>query len=110
MIAFLHEHASILLLCVCALSVIGFVLCVQTERVRTWLLYAVTEAEAQFGSNTGQLKLLDVYNKFISQFPNVSLFISFNLFSKMVDVALYAMKAMLENNSTIEDFVKGKTT
>ena len=37
----------------------------QRERVKEWLLWAVTEAEKELGSGTGQLKLRQVYDLFL---------------------------------------------
>lgn len=73
--------------------------CINEKQViLNWLIKAVTEAEKELGSGTGQLKLLSVYEKFISQFKVISRFISFDLFSKLVDVALNSMDKLLKND------------
>ncbi|MFR6482019.1 MAG: hypothetical protein ACLUPD_10785 [Anaerotignum faecicola] len=44
----------------------------QREKVKEWLLLAVTEAEKELGSGTGQLKLRYVYDLFLRRFPAVA--------------------------------------
>lgn len=68
------------------------------EKVKNWLVWAVGEAEKQFGSGTGQLKLRSVYNMFVKQFPKLSMIIRFERFSELVDDALKVMRKMLEND------------
>lgn len=77
------------------------------KSVRQWLLYAVVEAEVAFGSKTGQLKLRYVYNLFITRFKWLSLVISFEQFSKMVDSALDELKEVLENEEAIKKYIEG---
>ena len=78
----------------------------QVEKIKEWLLYAVTKAETELGEKTGQLKLRTVYDLFISKFPMTSKLVSFNTFSYWVDEALEEMKKMLKNNKNIEALVK----
>ena len=66
-------------------------------KVKKWLVYAVTVAEKQLGSGTGQLKLRTVYDMFMTKFPKLSIFISFDTFSGWVDIALEEMNKLLEN-------------
>ena len=44
----------------------------QIKSIKEWLLWAVTEAEKNLGSGTGQLKLRYVYNMFIERFRGLS--------------------------------------
>lgn len=67
------------------------------QKVKNWLVFAVSVAERELGSGTGQLKLRRVYNQFVIQFPKLSMIISFTRFSELVDDALEIMKKMLEN-------------
>lgn len=73
----------------------------QLAKVQEWLLYAVAKAEQVLGSGTGQLKLRYVYNMFVTKFPGIALFISFEEFSKMVDKALNKFEDLLKNNKSI---------
>lgn len=73
----------------------------QIAKVQEWLLYAVAKAEQVLGSGTGQLKLRYVYNMFVTKFPSIALFISFEEFSKMVDKALNKFEDLLKNNKSI---------
>ena len=67
------------------------------SKVVEWLIYAVTEAEKELGSGTGQLKLRAVYDKFLAKFPKLSVIVPFGYFSHLVDLALEEMRKMLEN-------------
>jgi len=80
----------------------------QLQKVREWLLFAVTEAETQFGSGTGQLKLRNVYDLFIQRFPWLIKTVSFAMFSGLVDDALEEMRKMLANNNNVKAIVEGK--
>lgn len=77
----------------------------QLKKVREWLLYAVTAAQKQFGSGTGQIKLRYVYDKFLTKFPALITVISFELFSNLVDEALVKFKEILETNNMIQKYV-----
>lgn len=72
---------------------------------KNWLVWAVSEAETMFGSNTGKLKLRYAYELAIERFPIVAKFIPFSLFSKFVDDALAVMRDMIENNKNIADAI-----
>lgn len=80
----------------------------QKKSAKQWLLYAVTESERALGSGTGAIKLRAVYDAFIAHFGLLAKFISFETFSKWVDLALQQMKKMLEDNEKIEEYVNGK--
>lgn len=73
----------------------------QIAKVKEWLLYAVLEAEAEFGGGTGQLKLRYVYDLFLSKFPDIAKIISFEMFSTLVDEVLEQMRHLLETNLDI---------
>lgn len=79
----------------------------QPKKVKEWLLYAVIEAEKELGSGTGPVKLRSVYDMFITKFPKLSVFISFNTFSEWVDVALDYMEKLLADNKDVKAFLKG---
>lgn len=80
----------------------------QLQKVREWLLFAVTEAETQLGSGTGQLKLRNVYDLFVQRFPWLVKTISFAVFSGLVDDALDEMRKMLAKNNNVKAIVEGK--
>lgn len=75
---------------------------------KNWLVWAVTEAEAVFGSNTGKLKLRYAYELAVERFPIIAKIIPFALFGKMVDGALDVMRDMIENNKDIADAIVDK--
>ena len=77
------------------------------DKIRSWLLWAVTQAEKEFGSGTGKLKLAFVYDMFIAKFPKLQIIVPFKLFSALVDQALAVMKEMLKNERILALIEKG---
>lgn len=75
------------------------------EKAKEWLLRAVIEAEKELGPKTGVLKLRYVYDLFLSKFPLLSKFVSFDEFGDMVDEALEKMKHLLDTNASIATYV-----
>lgn len=112
---FLSENWYIILAGVCALAVLIYLIvkffklprATQIAKVKEWLLYAVTEAEKELGSGTGQLKLRYVYDKFVAQFPYLVQFVSFEMFSKLVDEVLVKFKEMFKTNEAVKQYVHG---
>lgn len=80
----------------------------QIKSIKEWLLYAVTEAEKALGSGTGQLKLRYVYNMFIERFSYLAKFITFEMFSGLVDEALEEMKRLLETNKAMQNYISSE--
>lgn len=72
---------------------------------KNWLVWAVSEAEAVFGSGTGQLKLRYAYDLAVKRFPTIAKIIPFSAFSWLVDKALVVMRDMIENNKSIADAI-----
>jgi hypothetical protein len=94
-----------------ACAVVAFIVCYKLfglNKIKQWLLWAVTEAEKEFGSGTGQLKLAKVYDMFVTRFPKLQVIVPFSLFSKLVDEALEIMENMLKNDK-IKAVVEQKT-
>lgn len=79
----------------------------QIANAKEWLVWAVTGAEKELGSGTGQLKLRQVYDLFLIRFPKLSAAISFDQFSRLVDEALDVMRKMLQSNAAVQAFVSG---
>lgn len=75
---------------------------------KNWLVWAVSEAEAIFGSKTGKLKLRYVYDMAVERFPIVAKVMPFSVFSRLVDDALDIMRDMIENNKDIADAISDK--
>lgn len=80
----------------------------QREKVKEWLLLAVTDAEKELGSGTGQLKLRYVYDLFLQRFPAIAKMVSFDTFAYWVDEALIDMREMLQNNKNVSRLVNGE--
>lgn len=75
------------------------------EKAKKWLLLACLEAEKEFGSKTGVIKLRYVYDMFLATFPVLSKFMSFEQFSNMVDTALEEMKHLINTNMAVFNIV-----
>ena len=77
----------------------------QIEKVKEWMLWAVTRAEAELGGGTGQLKLRLVYDMFIERFPAIAKAVSFDTFMSWVDESLEDMREMLKQNEAVQELV-----
>lgn len=112
-VAFLAENWAILLGIVVAVAVGIFIVysfiklptSSQISALKEWLKYAVTMAEKELGSGTGQLKLRMVYDLFVGKFSWLASFISFDKFSSYVDEALEWLNSQLESNKNIAQLV-----
>lgn len=95
----LHEIIAIILLII--LSILMLVKIIRDEKItiKEWFLYAVTTAEKRLGAGTGQKKLKMVYGMFIERFPVLSTFLSYETFSKWVDIALEEIKEALSGKA-----------
>lgn len=83
-----------------------FIICHITKiNIIEFLKYAVSVAESDLGSGTGQLKLRRAYDIAIAKFPIIKI-IPFSTFSKWVDIALEWMKNQLETNASINLLVQ----
>lgn len=80
----------------------------QISKVTEWLLYAVTAAEKELGSGTGQIKLRYVYDMFIAKFPYLVKVIPFETFSILVDEALDKFRNMLDTNTNLQSYIEQK--
>ena len=74
---------------------------------KSWLVWAVTEAETYFGSGTGQLKLKYAYNLAIGKYPIIAKLMPYKLFNYFVKKALKVMDDMIVENKSIEDAIYG---
>lgn len=93
---------------VIAAMVVVYMVVNQKAKVNEWLKYAVIEAEKYLGGGTGQLKLRQVYDWFIEQFPVVAVFVPFGVFAAWVDEALVTMEGWLEGNQKVKAYVEGE--
>lgn len=103
---------GILIILLCAiLAIYKFIMIgkeAQIEKVKEWLLFICTMAEKELGNKTGQLKLRWCYDKFIEKFTFVSMLITFEQFSELVDEVLDSMRDMIEKNESIKAIVEKK--
>jgi len=77
----------------------------QLAKVKGALLYMITEAEKELKSKTGRVKRSMVWEWIVERFPVISLFITEEMYDKMLDQALEEFKHMLESNSSLYDYV-----
>ncbi len=80
----------------------------QIKIISEWLILAVIKAEKELGGGTGQVKLRFVYDLFIDKFKFMSMFITFQHFSLLVDGALIVMKEMISNNNQVKEYIDKK--
>lgn len=102
---FLPKYGILILVAIIFIIFIVIKAIKEPKTIKNWLVYACTEAEKILGSGTGKLKLRTVYDMFITQFPVMSILVSFETFSKWVDIALVEMRDMIENNAAIKEVV-----
>ena len=115
MVEFLITYWWLLIIAVAVFAVAGYAVYVfvkmpsnsQITKVKEWLLWAVTEAERELGSGTGQLKLRYVYDMFIVKFPAIAKVISFEAFSLMVDEVLEKFRDLLDKNQSLQNYITG---
>lgn len=111
--SFIAEYWYLILIGLAAIVVAGLLIyrffklprAEQIQKIKEWLLWAVTEAEKELGSGTGQLKLRYVYDLFITKFPYVAKFISFEYFSQLVDEVLVKFKEIFKQNKAVNLYV-----
>lgn len=116
-ITFLLEHWYLIVVLLAVVAVVGIYIGKflnlpekeQREKVKEWLLWAVTQAEKELGGGTGKLKLRQVYDLFIQRFPTVAMAISFDTFSVWVDEALEEMRNLLKSNKAVAEIVRRET-
>ena len=68
------------------------------EKIKEWLIWAVSKAEKELGSGTGKLKLRYVYDMFVTKFEFISRFMPFEDFSNLVDEALEEFNSIISSN------------
>ena len=116
MINFLAENWVLLVVLVCAVCVVIYSLLhffslptkTQIQKVKEWLLYAVSLAEKELGGGTGQLKLRYVYDLFLTRFPSLSKVIAFEMFSGLVDEVLVEFRHILSTNNNVKTLIEDK--
>lgn len=89
------------------LVIVGLILKIQqivNGNLVEWLVDKVAYAEAYLGSGTGQMKLRYVYDLFVQKRTILASLISFDKFSKLVDLALDKFETMLKNNKAIKEW------
>lgn len=104
------EIAILIVICGCIGAIVRFFQKTKETKIaniKEWLKYAVTEAEKSLGAGTGQLKLRQVYDLAIQEFPWLVQLISFNVFSTWVDEALDWMRVQLSDNQAVKNYVEG---
>ena len=82
----------------------------QLDKVKTVLLYMVTEAEKELKSKTGRVKRSMVWEWLVERFPVITLFITEEKYDELLDQALEEFKKMLESNDSLYDYVYNTLT
>lgn len=82
----------------------------QLGKIKTALLYMVTEAEKELKSKTGRVKRSMVWDWLVERFPIISLFITEEKYDELLDQALDEFRKMLESNDSLYDYVYNTIT
>lgn len=82
----------------------------QLDKVKTALLYMVTEAEKELKSKTGRVKRSMVWEWLVERFQIITLFITEEKYDELLDQALEEFKKMLESNDSLYDYVYNTLT
>jgi len=82
----------------------------QLGKVKTALLYMVTETEKELKSKTGRVKRSRVWEWLVESFPIISLFITEEKYDELLDQALDEFRKMLEGNDSLYDYVYNTLT
>ena len=92
---------------ICAVVLVVLYFWQQRSKSIQWLIWAVSAAEKELGSKTGQLKLRRVYDWYVEKFPWLSAIVPFVIFSKWVDKALTTMRRWVDNKTPIGEYITG---
>ena len=79
----------------------------QIKQVKEWLKWAVIEARRELGEDTGQAKLVWIYNQFVMRFPWASI-IKYELFEIWVKEALQNLEEWLAVNPALGAYILRK--
>lgn len=106
-IEFILANWDFILLIVAAASAVVFAVFKGNKSVVMKMLYAlVTEAEKDFGSGTGSLKLASVIETIYPKLPAViKMFVTDKTLQKWVEDALATAKATWEKNANIANYI-----
>lgn len=75
------------------------------QNIKEWAIYACALAQAHLGSGTGQLKMRETYDMFISRFPDLARIVPFEMYKGIAESALLEFKKMLENNPKVKELI-----
>ena len=78
------------------------------EKIKEWLIWAVSKAEKELGSGTGKLKLRYVYDMFVTMFEFIARFMPFEDFSNLVDEALEEFNSIISSNQKVKNYIEEK--
>lgn len=104
---FIIANWDFILLILAAVSAVVFAVFKGNKSVVMKMLYAlVTEAEKDFGSGTGSLKLASVIETIYPKLPAViKMFVTDKTLQKWVEDALATAKATWEKNANIANYI-----
>lgn len=91
-----------------AAGIVAYLFINYPQKVKEWLVWACAQAELALGSKTGMLKLREVYDMFMTQYPIASKFIPFSVFKKWTEDSLIIFKEWLVNNAAAQELFGGE--
>ena len=98
MLEFLQQYWFYIAIILIAVGVTIYTAIKEPKKIQEWLVWACAQAELTLGSGTGMLKLREVYDMFLTQYPIISKFISFSTFQKWTEESLLIFKDWVSNN------------
>ncbi len=91
-----------IVLLVVTIAVIVWVVKHRKGLLRKMALYAVSVAEEEWGSKTGQIKFAEVYSTLKLKFPIITLFFTEKQMKDLIENALQELKTILAEKEAIE--------
>lgn len=103
MIEFLQQYWLLIVFALAVAGTLAYIIIKEPQRIKQWLIWACAQAELALGSGTGMLKLREVYDMFITQYPIFSKIIPFSVFQKWTEEALLIFKDWIVNNARAQE-------
>lgn len=100
MLEFLQNYGIFIIIALIASGIFTLIAIKEPQKIKEWLIWACAQAELSLGGGTGMLKLREVYDMFITQYPIVSKFVPFSIFQKWTEESLVIFKNWVANNMT----------
>ena len=100
---FITENSvTFIVLCIIVVAIAIYAIKYRKNVLQKAALYAVSRAEEEWGSKTGQIKFAEVYTYLKKNYPFITFFISEEQLSRIIEVALDNLKVII-NDKQLKD-------